>query len=78
MPIEKEIFDKALTPKETIEKFLAERRNTGKGYSLRNIKQGTGIDSGIVEALEELMEEGKIIRVRFGATNYYRFKVSKP
>jgi len=78
MPIDKEIFDKALSPKETAEKFLAERKNTGKGYSIGEIKQGTGIDSGIEEALTELMKEGKIITVRVGGTTYYRLKVSKP
>lgn len=41
MPIENDTFDKALNPKETVEKFLADKKEEGKGYFLRDIDRST-------------------------------------
>jgi len=73
MPIDKKTFDRMLRPKQKVLAFLTERKESGEGYSPKEIAEETGLNPReVAAALFQLLVDKKIEWGTHEGQDYYR------
>ncbi len=73
MPIDKKAFDKMLLPKQTVLDFLTKKKETGEGYTPKEIADATGLTPReVAAALFQLLVDKKIEWGTKTGQDYYR------